>query len=85
MNNETMVTTFRSSGLTQQQFCDKHNISIERLRYYLYKKQKSKKPKSAQAAFITFTPQPPSVSCTIIHGQFTPSSLAALVKELTKS
>ena len=36
---ETLVTQFRESGLTQETFCKNNDISVERLRYYLYKKK----------------------------------------------
>jgi hypothetical protein len=82
---QNIVEAFRSSGQTQQQFCTTHDISIERLRYYLYKKGSRKtadKSKQLKPTFITFAPTESSQHCTIIHGTFTASSLAALVKEL---
>src|SRR5512133_75857 len=39
LSNESIVSEFRSSAMTQDEFCKQHNISIEKLRYYLYKKK----------------------------------------------
>jgi hypothetical protein len=39
LSNEAMVSEFRSSAMTQEAFCKLHDISIEKLRYYLYKKK----------------------------------------------
>jgi len=39
LSNESIVSEFRSSAMTQEAFCKHHNISIEKLRYYLYKKK----------------------------------------------
>jgi len=96
-SNETLVTQFRESGLTQETFCKNNNISLERLRYYLYKKKPAiakngnhgrnrKKPPS----FISFqqpTEQVLSQKCsasnyTIVHGTFSCKQLAELIREL---
>jgi hypothetical protein len=42
INNANLVEAFRLSGLTQGKFCKENGIALERLRYYLYKKGRSK-------------------------------------------
>jgi hypothetical protein len=95
---ENIVATFRDSGLTQETFCKEHGITLERLRYYLYKKinvknnKKKRKPRSkAIPAFISFNKtdgisskviQDTNSSLTIIHGKFTPKQLVAFISEL---
>lgn len=100
LTNEMLIPTFRASGLTQKEFCKVHNVSLEKLRYHLYRKKKvqikngkllsSKKG----SAFITFEkPQKSELkqdkengkTCTIIHGRFNPKELAALIHELEKT
>jgi hypothetical protein len=96
-SNETLAEAFKASGLTQQQFCDKHEIKLERLRYYLYKKVKKsnrahskQREQSASPAFISFdkisSPQDCNISnksaCTIIHGNFSIEDLASFISVL---
>jgi hypothetical protein len=38
ITDENLVTTFRASRLTHEAFCREYNITLERLRYHLYKK-----------------------------------------------
>lgn len=60
---DKLVSAFRASGQTQETFCKSNGISLERLRYYLYKKcsAQSTKPrnhnlkKSKTPAFISFS------------------------------
>jgi len=33
--------SWRTNGLTQKEFCKEHNISLEKLRYQLYRKGKT--------------------------------------------
>jgi len=97
ITNENLVSTFRASEQTQEAFCKDQGISIERLRYYLYKKNPNKtKPrkqpvkKSTTPAFISFNAQPSSskivndstCSYTILHGAFTQNQLVSLIKAL---
>lgn len=98
---ENLAATFRTSGLTQEVFCKEHGITLERLRYYLYKKtntktERKKRNRRSQAvpAFISFNKtdgisstviQDTSSSLTIIHGKFTPKQLAALIYELDQT
>ena len=98
ITNENLVEAFRTSGLTQEAFSKKHNISIERLRYYLYKKNPEKpKPRKKQQkrskapAFISFNKEASTPvknnddtlhSYTIIHGKFSQNQLASFIKEL---
>ena len=98
ISNDNLVTLFKKSGLTQKEFCETNGITLERLRYHLYKKNRRKsnskndiqKNKSSHT-FISFnkpgyiplkTDQNISNSYTIIHGKFTYNQLAKLVKEL---
>ena len=87
-----LVSKFKSSGKTQQVFCEAHGVPLETLRYYLYKKNKQKTIKSASPksnctspAFISFNrPDSNNVdslkhSVTIISGKFTLSELAKLI------
>jgi hypothetical protein len=99
LSSETLVTHFKESGLTQETFCKNNNIPIERLRYYLYKKSRSKiktgkrriNPKRTQT-FVSF-PQPSeplltknsASNYTIVHGAFTHQQLAMLIRELGDS
>jgi hypothetical protein len=100
ITSDTLATTFRNSGLTQAAFCSQNSVSIERLRYHLYKKNKthSTKPCTTLAdkplpGFIqfnnSFSSKPAinpssSFTATIIQGRFTTESLALLLKELNK-
>jgi hypothetical protein len=95
---DNLATTFRASGLTQEAFCKVHGITLERLRYYLYKKTKTKTERKMRnrrpgtvPEFISFnktadislkTILDSSQSLTIIHGKFTPKQLAAFISEL---
>ena len=95
-SNEPLVAQFKASGLTQETFCKNNNISLERLRYYLYKKNRVKATtgtrrvsRKATPSFISFqkpqervlTKEMPS-NYTIIHGTFTCQQLVTLVREL---
>jgi hypothetical protein len=100
ITNDTLATTFRTSGLTQTAFCSQNGISLERLRYYLYKKNKSHstrlrkrlvdKPLSNFIQLNNASSLRPAISlngsftATIIQGTFTTESLALLLKELNK-
>lgn len=63
ITNENIVSVFKSSAKTQVAFCRDNGINVEKLRYYLYKKNKSatkislparQKSNTATPAFITF-------------------------------
>ena len=98
ITDENLVTTFRASGLTHEAFCREYNITLERLRYHLYKKtnvkivkKKRSRKKNSAPAFISFNNADSSVSkifqeantsLTIIHGKFTPKQLASFISEL---
>lgn len=87
-----LITQFKASGLTQEAFCNTHSISIEKLRYYLYKKNKKLKTKplrkSLPQQFISFpaaTPRPAvenRSSFTVVHGQFTIKELSDLFQTM---
>ena len=98
ITNDNLLSTFRASGQTQEAFCRDNGIALERLRYYLYKKDRTttksrntiRKNKKAPA-FISFsrpectppkTVQDSTFNYTVIHGKFTHSQLVALIKEL---
>ncbi len=94
-SNETLVAQFKKSGLTQDAFCKKNNITLERLRYHLYKKNRLDKSdnhnrqSNKKHSFISFQ-QPaaepflkdPVSTYTIIHGAFTCKQLTEFIREL---
>lgn len=98
ITDENLTATFRASGLTQEVFCKEYDITLERLRYHLYKKtnvkavrKKRSQLQNTAPAFISFnkadssvtkTFQDANTSLTIIHGKFTPKQLAAFISEL---
>jgi hypothetical protein len=98
--NESLVTQFRESGLTQEAFCKNNDISLERLRYYLYKKKPAiarndnhGRNRKKTPSFISFQ-QPaeqvlsqkcPVSNYTIVHGTFSCKQLAELIRELEGS
>ena len=62
VSNESLVSEFRASALTQAAFCKLHDISIERLRYYLYKKKpqsqknhETRRTSKTQPSFVCLT------------------------------
>lgn len=97
-SNETLVTQFKESGLTQETFCKNNNIPLERLRYHLYKRKRSKttndnsgRNRKKSHSFISFQqPTEPVLpqqkdnvsNYTIVHGTFTRQQLAELIREL---
>jgi hypothetical protein len=98
ITNDNLVATFRASGLTQAAFCKEQNIALERLRYYLYRKNRetsSNKQATVKRvpkpAFISFD-NPAAIACnsnqdlpntvTIIRGKFTFKQVAALISNL---
>lgn len=101
MTIENLSATFRASGLTQEAFCKEHGITLERLRYYLYKKTNTKTERkkgnrrpNTVPAFISFNKadgisskviQDTSSSLTIIHGKFTLKQLASFIHELDQT
>ncbi len=100
LTDETLVPTFRSSGLSQKEFCREHNVSLIKLQYHLYRKKKNptnvKSRFSAKTgpSFITFEKpgqadlnrnEEISKAITIIHGRFNPKELAAMLLELEKT
>jgi hypothetical protein len=68
--NFDIVSTFKSSGLTQDAFCRENGITLERLRYYLYKKKgckngpktRTRRQKSSSPAFISFNQAEKTIS-----------------------
>jgi hypothetical protein len=68
--NIDIVSTFKSSGLTQDAFCRENGITLERLRYYLYKKKgckngpktRTRRQKSSSPAFISFNQAEKTIS-----------------------
>lgn len=97
LTNEMLVPTFKASGLTQEEFCKSHNITLDKLRYHLYKKKKSQKESAdlfslrAAPTFISFERQAEldpkgdkAKACTIIHGRFSIKELVSIIKELER-
>jgi len=97
MNNQNinLATEFRSSGKTQRAFCAERGISIDTLRYYLYKKDRRgislrpgmKKTDTLPAApaFLSFNHDQFTEKtshrhhCTIIQGYFSIADIADLL------
>jgi hypothetical protein len=90
-----LVAQFKSSGKTQEAFCEANNIPIERLRYHLYKKGSRKASKSVTTkkgitspAFISFNNSDTKCinsnkhSVTIINGRFTIKELSDLIARM---
>jgi|GEM_PF-2491911 hypothetical protein len=81
LTNESLVPTFRNSGSTQKDFCEKHNISLVKLQYHLYRRGKRKSSgigkesnkNNRQPDFITFnkTESPASVITEEIRREVT--------------
>lgn len=95
INNGNLVEAFRKSGKTQIEFCSEHNIELEKLRYYLYKKGKqsvkrSQKKRTVQlkpASFISFKAPVPAeasekLNATIIYGKFSIAEISKLIRSL---
>jgi hypothetical protein len=98
VSNENLADAFRSSGLTQNVFCKEHGITLERLRYYLYRKNRIKKGiKKAPThsaplpAFVSFNESPVSIDAsnadlpgtvTIVRGKFTIEQITTLISGL---
>jgi hypothetical protein len=90
----TLAADFRRSGKTQQDYCTEKNISIHKLRYYLYKEprrkffrtprhQQSSPTATAVPSFISFNrePHPENTSrhpVTVIQGFFSVAELAEI-------
>lgn len=96
--SDALVTQFRESGLNQETFCKNNDISLERLRYHLYKKKPANAGKNGNRgrdrkkspSFISFQ-QPTeqllsqkgtASNYTIVHGTFSSKQLAELIREL---
>lgn len=98
-SNEALVTQFRESGLTQETFCKNNTIPLERLRYHLYKKNRTKsrianrtRNQEKSHSFISFQqpeqslpPKDTSSKYTIVYGTFTCKQIAELIRELGDS
>lgn len=99
--NDSLSAIFRASGLTQAAFCKQHGITLERLRYHLYRKKKIQpsdnfKKSSTQLApsFISLHDSIKASSdiderklfnITIIQGSFTVENLSLLLREISKA
>jgi hypothetical protein len=91
--NVNLAAEFKSSGKTQRAFCAERGISIDTLRYYLYKRgirriplQSAAKSRSvcAPPAFLSFnrerfTGTSSRSRCTIIMGSFSLADIAELL------
>jgi hypothetical protein len=92
---EILVEAFKSSGLTQKEYCVQNGIGLDTLKYHLYKKRAAVKAdnsivpaaKQQSPAFMTFNPAfPPEpgrenspIDITIIHGRFTVFQISAIL------
>ena len=86
MNNtgDLLIQEFKSSGLTQQEFCEQRSIPVERLRYHLYKKGQQRKScvhrgSSPFVKLVSSEAVPVSRPYTIIFGQFTIKELTTMI------
>ncbi len=52
MDTNNIVQEFRARGKTQHDFCNENGISIEKLQYYLYKKNRLNRKKSANTSLV---------------------------------
>ena len=98
ITNDQLVTAFKKSAKTQEDFCAEHGISPHKLRYYLYKRgkrvktilpERHSKPTIPQSApsFISFDHRTCNRSdtkhaCTIITGRFTINEMGQLLRAL---
>jgi hypothetical protein len=98
MTNNQLVSAFRRSGKTQEDFCAEHGISPHKLRYYLYKKGNRVKPSPPERLSTPAILQPsPSFisfdhhtghrndsrqSFTIITGRFTIDEMGHLIRAM---
>jgi hypothetical protein len=97
ITNDQLAAAFKRSGKSQDEFCAQHDITIHKLRYYLYKKGKKvrKSPKSdrmplvghqqAAPAFISFKTESRSDhthAVTIVTARFTTEELATLLRAM---
>ena len=96
--NDQLVSVFRRSAKTQEDFCAEHGISPHKLRYYLYKKgkrlqpllpERRSKPAIPQSApsFISFDHRIDNRSdkkqaFTIITGRFTINEMGQLLRAM---
>jgi len=100
LTDEMLIPTFKASGLTQKGFCEVHNISLEKLRYQLYRKGKTQIKASKRVSpktgptFITFENSKEAdlnknkemgEIYTIIRGRFNHKELASIIQELEKT
>jgi hypothetical protein len=97
-NMVDLISKFKTSGLTQEAFCKENDITLEKLRYHLYRKNKTNtvtkcivRKQKAAPAFLSFHNQEHTApklyqdapsSLTIIHGKFTAHQLATLISQL---
>jgi len=44
-----LVAEYEASGLQQKEFCAKHDLSLNTLQYWLYRKSRKSKPESGSA------------------------------------
>lgn len=91
--NVNLATAFKISGKTQRAFCADRGISINTLRYYLYKKGKHSRSLQTAAKSGTVSAAPEFLSfnreqftetssrsrCTIIRGSFSIADIAELL------
>jgi len=100
LTDEMLISTFKASGLTQKEFCEVHNISLEKLRYHLYRKGKTQIKANKRVSlktgptFITFENSKEAdlnknkemgEIYTIIRGRFDHKELASIIQELEKT
>jgi hypothetical protein len=86
MSYETkdLVKRYRSSGMTQKDFCDKNSVPLSTLQYHLHKNKRTSKPfKVSVPGFIPVSlPKPPQTtsSMVIIRGIYSPTQITEMVK-----
>ena len=87
MSYETknLVTRFKSSGLTQKEFCEKNSVALSTLQYHLTKlREQIRRPKASIPGFIPISMTQPSGSVSsivLVRGNYTPIQIAEMIKE----
>ena len=88
-----LVSSFKSSGLTQKEFCSKQKIALSTLQYHLSKSRKSvsKDTKVTGGSFLPLrinqVPYPPatgSKTVLLLHGDIQTTAIAELFRTIAR-
>ena len=76
-----LAVKYRTSGLTQKNFCAKHRISISKLHYHLYTKKRQST--GTRPRFISLPApverSPVMATIAIIRGSFTLDQISSII------